>query len=73
MMLETYYDICSKSLRRFRQLTMSLSGAVNIPVVLPCSPSGLLEDSVELAALPNVVAHHEGWNAYAAGEVMEDG
>ncbi|KAF7352060.1 hypothetical protein MVEN_01168700 [Mycena venus] len=73
MMLETYHDICSKSLRRFRKLTMSLSGTANIPAVLRYSPSGLLEDSVEIAALPNVAAHHAGWNAYAAGEVMENG
>ncbi|KAF7340624.1 hypothetical protein MSAN_02134200 [Mycena sanguinolenta] len=86
--LKQYHMICNYNLRQPRRLGLSASTTVNLGAVHECS-SDPLEDSVEIAFLPNVKAHilynwttsggdtgevmPNGWTRFRSGNVFNNG
>ncbi|KAJ6544148.1 hypothetical protein B0H19DRAFT_1267451 [Mycena capillaripes] len=70
--LQDYHDICYYNLRRFPSITISTRTAVNLGAVAFCPSSNRLEDSVEIASLPNAEVSYN-WGSVEAGEVIEEG
>ncbi|KAJ6462872.1 hypothetical protein C8R45DRAFT_1107946 [Mycena sanguinolenta] len=73
--LEKYHFICKWNLRQDRYITLSVSTTVNMGAVFHCS-SNPLEDSVEIAFLPNAEAPWiNNWtmSGGGTGEVMPNG
>lgn len=52
--LEQYHEICDCHLTQYRNVSMSASATVNRNAVISCSSGKKLEDTVEIASLPNV-------------------
>ncbi|KAF7333791.1 hypothetical protein MVEN_02335900 [Mycena venus] len=72
--LEEYHHICFWNLSPYRSITASLPTTVNLGVVICCSSRNELEDSVEIATLPNVEGYRYRWESPGAvGEIVEDG
>ncbi|KAF7337073.1 hypothetical protein MVEN_02144500 [Mycena venus] len=72
--LAQYHKICDWDLARTRDIPISAAVTVTLGTVISCSPDNELEDSVEIAFLPNVEAVIDSWELDCAeGEVMEDG
>jgi hypothetical protein len=77
--LEQYHEICDCHLTQYRNVSMSASATVNRNAVISCSSGKTLEDTVEIASLPNVGswAQEFHWRLAKArnaeGDVMDDG
>jgi hypothetical protein len=69
-----YHYICF-NLAQYRNITISPSMTVNLGIIFSFSSGHPLEDSVEIAYMPNVGTHIFGWQTSeeAEGVVMEDG
>jgi hypothetical protein len=77
--LEQYHEISCWNLWQIRLLHSSSAIVVNMGAVFSCPSSNLLEDSVEIASLPNAEITLDPWTLYSSdrsrrlGEVTEDG
>jgi hypothetical protein len=77
--VERYHEICSCNLKQLRLLHSSSPIVVNVGAVLSCSLSSGLEDSVEIASVPNADLTLGPWILYSTtsgrvlGELTEDG
>jgi hypothetical protein len=73
--LEQYHQICYWNLSQRRVLYCSASATVNLNTRITCPSGDRLEDSVEIALLPDAQLCLGKWAATdrATGEVMEGG
>ncbi|KAJ7882265.1 hypothetical protein B0H13DRAFT_2539465, partial [Mycena leptocephala] len=73
--LEQYHNICYWSLSRTRNFDCSSSATVNLNTIIVCTAGDQLEDSVEIALLPDTKVYRGDWETAAevAGEVMDGG
>jgi hypothetical protein len=73
--LEQYHQICYWNLSRFRKVDCSASATVNLDTIIACPLGDRLEDSVEIALLPDVEVYLSGWGTpkRTTREVMEGG
>jgi hypothetical protein len=70
--LEQYHKICFWNLSRRRNLYCSVSATVNLNAIIACPSGDRLEDSVEIAFLPDAEVGLGDWRT-ATGKVMEGG
>jgi hypothetical protein len=73
--LEQYHQICYWNLSQSRHLYCSASATVNLNTIYVCPSGDRLEDSVEIALLPDAEVYLGNWRTAegATGEVMEGG
>jgi hypothetical protein len=73
--LEQYHEICYWDLSRRRNFYCSASATVNLHTIIVCPSGDRLEDSVEIALLPDTKVYLGDWRTpeTATGEVMEGG
>jgi hypothetical protein len=73
--LRQYHNICFWNLSRIRQLYCSTSATVSLNTIIACALGDRLEDSVEIALLPDAEVRLGYWRTAAeeTGEVMEGG
>jgi hypothetical protein len=73
--LRQYHSICYWNLSRYRNLYCPTSATVNLNSIIVCPSGDRLEDSVEIALLPDTKVHLGDWTTPegATGEVMEGG
>jgi hypothetical protein len=70
--LEQYHKICYWTLSRPRHIYCSASATVNLSAIVACAPGHRLEDSVQMALLPDAEVYLGHWTGMA-GQVNEDG
>jgi hypothetical protein len=73
--LDQYHKICYWNLSRHRNLYCSASATVNLNTIIVCPSGDRLEDSVEIALLPDTELYLGDWITAAGvtGEGMEGG
>jgi hypothetical protein len=73
--LRPYHSICYWNLSRRRHVYCSASTTVNLAAIIACTSGDQLEDSVEIALLPDPEVQQDAWRSLerATGGVMEGG
>ncbi|KAJ6555807.1 hypothetical protein B0H19DRAFT_1376839 [Mycena capillaripes] len=73
--LEQYHHICYQFLRHFRFTNISIPITLNLGKVICCPSGNWLEDSVEIAWLPNTTISSLWWDtpSETAKQITEDG
>ncbi|KAJ7111786.1 hypothetical protein C8R44DRAFT_798658 [Mycena epipterygia] len=73
--LKRYHELCSCRLSGYRYISCTAQATVNLGAIISCSSSCRLEDSVEIASLPNLDFCYSGWNigGKAVGKIVEQG
>ncbi|KAF7344095.1 hypothetical protein MVEN_01699200 [Mycena venus] len=73
--LEQYHEICYWDLSRHRELLGSTPITVNLGAIISCSSEDQLDNSVEIAFLPDAEVRLGQWNTdgEVTSKIMEDG